>query len=130
MSEAARKRPALDHLFFWFMFSQGGVISAILLPVHVLVQGILGPLKVVTVADQHYDTWVLLLGNPLVKIYILVLVLFSFFHFAHRIRYFLVDLGLHAAKGVPAQVVFYGGAVVVTLATIWILLTSVPVRIW
>ena len=90
----------------------------------------LGPLKVVTVADQHYDTWVLLLGNPLVKIYILVLVMFSFFHFAHRIRYFLVDLGLHAAKSVPAQVVFYGGAVVVTLATIWILLTSTPVRIW
>lgn len=130
MSEAARKRPALDHLFFWFMFSQGGVISAILLPVHVLVQGILGPLKIVTVADQHYDTWVLLLGNPLVKIYILVLVMFSFFHFAHRTRYFLADLGVHAAKGLPAQVVFYGGAVVVTLATIWILLVSTPVRIW
>jgi len=50
-----------------------------------------------------------------------------FFHFAHRIRYLLVDLGLKAARGMPAQVVFYGGAVLVTLVTIWVLLTTVPI---
>ena len=127
MSQEVRKRPALDHLLFWFLFSQGGVIAALLLPVHVLIQGILGPLKLAPVADRHYDTWVNLIGNPLVKLYILVLVMFSFFHFAHRIRYFLVDLGLHAARGVPAQVLFYGGAIVVTLVTIWMLLTTVPI---
>jgi fumarate reductase subunit D len=129
VSEEVRKRPALDHLFFWFMFSQGGVISALLLPVHVLIQGILGPLGVVPVADRHYDTWINLLGNPLVKLYILVLVMFSFFHFAHRIRYFLVDVGVHAAKSLPAQALFYGGAVVVTLITIWILLTTAPISL-
>jgi len=123
---AARKRPALDHLVFWFLFSQGGVISALFLPVHVVVQGILGPLGIVPVVDQHYDTWVRVLGNPLVKLYILVLVMFSFFHFAHRLRYLLVDFGVHAARSVPAQAVFYGGAVVVTLVTIWILLTTAP----
>jgi len=123
---AARKRPALDHLVFWFLFSQGGVISALFLPVHVVVQGILGPLDIVPVVDQHYDTWVRVLGNPLVKLYILVLVMFSFFHFAHRLRYLLVDFGVHAARSVPAQAVFYGGAVVVTLVTIWILLTTAP----
>jgi fumarate reductase subunit D len=126
MSEDARKRPAFDHLFFWFMFANGGVITALLVPVHVLLQGILGPLKVVTVADQHYDTWISVLGNPLVKLYIFVLVLFAFFHFAHRIRYFLMDLGVHAAKSLPAQVIFYGGAVVVTLVAAWILLTTAP----
>jgi fumarate reductase subunit D len=123
---AARRRPALDHLVFWFLFSQGGVISALFLPVHVVVQGILGPLDIVHVVDQHYDTWVRVLGNPLVKLYILVLVMFSFFHFAHRLRYLLVDFGVHAARSVPAQAVFYGGAVVVTLVTIWILLTTAP----
>jgi fumarate reductase subunit D len=126
MSEEARKRPALSHLLFWFLFSQGGVITALLLPVHVLVQGILGPLHIVPVVDQHYDTWIRFLGNPLVKLYLLVLVMFAFFHFAHRIRYLLTDLGLHAARSVPAQVLFYGGAVVVTLVTIWILLTTAP----
>ena len=125
MSEHARK-PALLHLFWWFMFAQGGVLAAILIPVHVLVQGILGPLGVVPVVDRHYDTWVSVLGNPLVKLYLLVLIAFPFFHFAHRLRYLLVDLGVPAARGVPAQFVFYGGAVAVTAVTIYILLTTVP----
>ncbi len=119
------KRPALAHLFWWFMFAQGGVIAAILIPAHVMVQGILGPLGV-PVVDRHYDTWISILGNPIVKLYILALVAFPFFHFAHRLRYLLVDLGVKAAKSVPAQVVFYGGAVAVTLFTIWLLLTTAP----
>jgi fumarate reductase subunit D len=122
-------RVAYTHLIFWFLFSQGGVIAALLIPVHVLIQGILGPLTVVPVVDRHYDTWVNVLGNPLVKLYLLVLIAVPFFHFAHRLRYLLVDFGVHAAKSVPAQVVFYGGAVAVTLVTIWVLLTTVPIKL-
>ena len=125
-----KDRLAFGHLLYWFMFAQGGIIAALLVPVHVLVQGILGPLQLVPVVDRHYDTWVLVLGNPLVKLYLVVLIALPFFHFAHRIRYFAVDIGLYAAKGMAAQVIFYGGAVVVTLVTIWIVLTSVPIRIW
>jgi fumarate reductase subunit D len=119
-------RPALAHLFWWFMFAQGGLIAAVLLPAHIVVQGILGPLQIVPVVDQHYDTWISILGNPIVKLYIVVLVAFPFFHFAHRLRYLLVDLGLPAAKSLPAQVAFYGGAVVVTVAAIYIVLTTAP----
>ena len=126
MNAEAKQRPALAHLFFWFLFSQGGVLAALLLPAHVLVQGILGPLGFVPVVDRHHDTWINVLGNPLVKLYLLVFFAFAFFHYAHRIRYFLVDLGVHAAKSVPAQVIFYGAAVVVTLITLWILLTTAP----
>ena len=120
-------RPALMHLYWWFLFSQGGVIAAILIPVHVLIQGILGPLGIVHVVDRSYDTWIQVLGNPLVKLYLLVLIAVPFFHFAHRLRYLLVDFGVHAAKSIPAQVVFYGGAIVVTLVTIYILLTTAPI---
>ena len=129
MSEEARTtsdRPALAHLFFWFMFAQGGVLAAILIPVHVLVQGILGPLGIVPVVDRHYDTWIAVLGNPLVKLYIVVLIAFPFFHFAHRLRYLLVDLGVRAAKSLPAQAIFYGGAVLVTLVAIYLVLTTAP----
>jgi fumarate reductase subunit D len=125
--EGGHRRPALAHLFWWFMFAQGGVLAAILLPVHILIQGILGPLGIVPVVDRHYDTWVNILGNPLVKLYLLVLIAFPFFHFAHRLRYLLVDLGVRAARGLPAQVIFYGGAVAVSLVTIYILLTTVPI---
>ena len=126
---STKKRPALDHLFFWFMFAQGGVIAALLIPVHILVQGILGPLGIVPVVDRHYDTWISILGNPIVKLYLLVLIAFPFFHFAHRLRYLLVDLGVPAAKRVPAQVIFYGGAVLVSLFTIWLLLTTAPISL-
>ena len=126
-AEVRVRRPARMHLFWWFMFSQGGVIAAQFLPVHILIQGILGPLNIVPVVDRHYDTWISILGNPIVKLYLLVLIAVPFFHFAHRLRYLLVDFGVPAAKSTPAQVIFYGGAVVVTLITIWVLLTTAPI---
>jgi succinate dehydrogenase subunit D len=129
VSETAKRKPALAHLFWWFMFSQGGVLAALLIPVHIVVQGILGPLGIVTVVDRHYDTWTSVLGNPIVKLYLLVLISLPFFHFAHRLRYLLVDLGVPAAKSRVAQVIFYGGAVLVTLATIYILLTTAPISL-
>jgi len=131
MSEEARTsdRPALAHLLFWFMFAQGGVLAAILIPAQVLVQGILGPLGIVPVADRNFGSWLSLLGNPIVKLYIVVLIFFCFFHFAHRLRYLLVDLGVRAAKGVPAQVAFYGAAVLVTAAAIFIVLTTAPLTL-
>jgi fumarate reductase subunit D len=129
VDSAPSHKPALTHLIFWFLFSQGGVVAAILIPVHIVVQGILGPLRVVPVVDRHYDTWFKILGNPIVKLYLLVLIAVPFFHFAHRLRYLLVDLGVPAAKSVPAQVVFYGGAVVVVLATIYVLLTAAPISV-
>jgi Fumarate reductase subunit D len=125
----AVQKPALAHLFWWFMFSQGGLFAAVLLPVHIVVQGILGPLGIVPVVDRHYDTWISILGNPIVKLYLLVLISLPFFHFAHRLRYLLVDLGVPAAKTVPAQVVFYGAAVVVTVLSIYVLLTTVPISL-
>ena len=118
-------RPALSHLFWWFMFAQGGVLAAVLLPVHILFQGILGPLGYVNVAEPNNTG---LIGNPIVKLYLLVLIALPFFHFAHRLRYLLVDLGVPAARSVPAQVVFYGGAIAVTVLTIYVLLTTAPLH--
>jgi fumarate reductase subunit D len=126
---AKNPRTAYTHLIWWFLFAQGGVIAAILVPIHVLVQGILGPLGIVPVVDRHYDTWIRILGNPIVKLYLLVLIAVPFFHFAHRLRYLLVDLGVPAARSLPAQAIFYGGAVVITAVTIWVLLTTVPISL-
>jgi fumarate reductase subunit D len=126
---AKRQKPAFAHLVWWFLFAQGGVIAAILIPVHILIQGILGPLGIVPVVDRHYDTWIRVLGNPIVKLYLLVLIAVPFFHFAHRLRYLLVDLGVPAARSIPAQVVFYGGAIAITAITIWVLLTTAPISL-
>ncbi len=112
------------HLFWWLMFAQGGVIAALLLPVHILLQGILGPLGIASVVTPSHAA---VFGNPIVKLYLLVLIALPFFHFAHRLRYLLVDLGVPTAKSVPAQAIFYGGAIAVTLLPIWVLLISFPV---
>ena len=131
MSEETRRteKPALGHLFWWFMFAQGGGLAALVIPVHILVQGILGPLGGVPVVDRHYDTWVSILSNPIVKLYLLVLISLPFFHFAHRLRYLLVDLGVRAAKRLWVQWLFYGAAVLVTIITIWVLLTTAPISL-
>jgi len=123
------RRVAYPHLIYWFLFAQGGVVAALLVPVHVLIQGILGPLGIVPVVDRHYDTWVAMLGNPIVKLYLLVLIAVPFFHIAHRVRYLLTDFGVKSAKSLPAQIISYGGAVVITLITIWVLLTTVPIKL-
>lgn len=118
------RRGSFLHLGYWVLFAQGGLLAAVLLPVHIVFQGILGPFGVVKVATPSDLS---LLGNPIVKLYLLVLIAAPFYHFAHRLRYLLVDVGVHAAKSVPAQVIFYGGAVVITLVTIVVLLTSAPI---
>lgn len=130
MSElkAAHRRPAMTHLFWWFMFAQGGGIAALFLPIHIVTQGILGPLGVMPVVDQHYDTWIAALGNPIVKIYLLTIIAVPFFHFAHRLRYLLMDFGVQGAKSTWAQVGFYGMAVMITIVTIWLLLTVAPIN--
>ena len=122
-------KSSFAHLFWWFLFSQGGLFAAVLIPVHILVQGILGPLGIVHVVDRHYDTWISILGNPIVKLYLLALISLPFFHFDHRLRYLLVDLGLHEAKSLLVQVAFYGMAIVVTLLAIYVLLTTAPLSL-
>jgi len=110
------------------MFANGGGIAAIFVPVHILTQGILGPFGVVPVVDRNYDTWISALGNPIIKLYLLTVIAVPFFHFAHRLRYLLLDFGVPGAKGVWAQVGFYGMAVAVTIVTIWLLLTVAPLN--
>lgn len=108
------------------MFAQGGVVAAILLPVHIVLNGILGPLGFARVVTPANTT---IMANPIVKLYLLVLIAVPFFHFAHRLRYLLVDMGVPAARTVPAQVVFYGAAILVTLVTIYVLLTTAPISL-
>jgi fumarate reductase subunit D len=104
------------------MFAVGGMVAAILVPVHILVQGVLGPLGIVPVVDRQYETFAAALANPLVKLYLLILISLPLFHWAHRFRYFLFDLGVQRARSLIA-VLTYGSAIAGTLITVWVLLT-------
>ena len=120
---SAKPRADMTHAFWWGLFAVGGMVAALLVPVHILLQGILGPLGVPVVSNE-YDTFAAAVSNPLVKLYLFVLVSLPLYHTAHRLRYFVLDLGLHGARTLVA-VLCYGGAIAGTLATAYVLL-SVP----
>ncbi|HLQ62705.1 MAG TPA: fumarate reductase subunit FrdD [Candidatus Acidoferrales bacterium] len=122
MSEQARRQKvALPHLVVWFLFGQGGLVAALFLPVHVLVQGILAPLGLVHAVDQRYDTFAPLLANWLVKLYLFVLISLPLWHWAHRFRYFLVDLKLSVARTPGVAIFMYGLAALGMGVTAYIL---------
>jgi fumarate reductase subunit D len=117
-----RHKAQMSHAVWWGLFAVGGMTAAVLLPVHILIQGVLGPLGIVPAVSTYYDTYAAAVANPLVKLYLFVLISLPLFHAAHRLRYLLYDLGLRAGRGALA-VIMYGAAVLGTLATAYVLLT-------
>lgn len=103
--------------FWWSLFSAGGVVAALLIPITLLLTGIAVPLGWVT-AESLRD---LVVNNLLVKIYLFVVISLPLFHWAHRFRYVAVDLGLKGI-GSALAVVCYGAAVVGTVLAVVFLL--------
>ncbi|HEX2324432.1 MAG TPA: fumarate reductase subunit FrdD [Chloroflexota bacterium] len=119
---AARPRVDMSHAIWWGLFAVGGMTAAVLLPVHILIQGILGPLGLVPAVSNSYQTYAAAVAHPLVKLYLFVLISLPLFHAAHRLRYFLYDLGLRAGRRLVA-LLLYGAAILGTIATAYVLLT-------
>jgi fumarate reductase subunit D len=104
--------------FWWSLFSVGGVVAAFLVPVHLFLHGLAIPLGWVSVSHARL---LALVGQPLVKIYLFVLIALPLYHWAHRFRFILEDLGLHRFRA-PIAVLCYGSAIVGTVATLWVLI--------
>jgi len=104
------------------MFGNGGAIAAIFLPVIILVSGILGPLGVPNwMEDSKHFAWVL--GNPLVKLFLVVLCFLTFVHAAHRLIAILVDLGVRLDKRMTGYF-FYALAILLTLVAAGLIFTT------
>ena len=106
----------------WALFAQSAVLTALVVPAHILVQGILGPLGVVPAFDQRYSTFAGALANWLVKLYLLVLFGGSFWVLAHRVRYTLMEISVPGGKQ-RLGMVTYGLAALATLIAAYLLLT-------
>ena len=104
--------------FWWSLFSVGGVVAAFLVPVHLLLFGLAIPLGWVSVSHARM---LALIGQPLVKVYLFALIALPLYHWAHRFRFLLEDLGLHGLRA-PLAVLCYGSAIAGTVATLWVLL--------
>ena len=103
---------------FWSLFAAGGAVAAMLVPAHIAVLGLAIPLGLVSSPD--HGQLLGLVQHPLAKVYLFVLISLPLFHWAHRFRFTLVDLGLKPLGGVIA-IGSYGAAMAGTVWCGWIL---------
>ena len=103
----------------WMLFSAGGVVSAILMPILVLLFGVAFPLGWLT--PPSHERMLAVLGNPLVAVLMFGLCALSLFHWAHRFRHTLYDgLQIKHLNEVLALLT-YGAAIVGSAAAAYLL---------
>ena len=73
----------------WTLFSAGGVVAALLVPIHLFLFGIAFPLG--WLPEPAPDYLLALLHHPLTRLYLFLLCSLALFHAAHRFRYTLYD---------------------------------------
>ena len=73
----------------WMLFSAGGVVSGMMLPILVLLLGLAMPLGWLPAPSRA--ELLQLLGNPVTRLALAALFVLSLFHWAHRFRHTLYD---------------------------------------
>ncbi len=110
-------RPTTSEPFWWGLFAIGGVVAAFLVPIHLFLFGLALPLGWISLSPARL---LALLQHPAIKLYLFVLIVLPLYHWAHRFRFILEDVGLHTLRR-PIAILSYGGALIGTAATLWVL---------
>ncbi len=101
---------ASNEPFWWALFGAGGVVSAMFLPVLVVLFGLAIPLGWVEAPD--YQSMHALLSSPVTRFLLFGIISLCLFHWAHRFRFTLYD-GLQLKHLESLIVVMtYGSAIV------------------
>jgi fumarate reductase subunit D len=104
--------------FLWLLFSAGGVVAAMAMPVMLFLFGLAFPLG--WMEAPGYERMRELLRHPLGKLYLVCLGSLPLFHWAHRFRYTLFD-GLQIKHLNEVINTFcYGGAVLGTVYSVYL----------
>jgi fumarate reductase subunit D len=107
--------------FAWALFSAGGFVAAVLVPVHVAILGIAFAAGWLPDDALSYERIHQLADNPLTKLYLLALIALPLFHWAHRFRFAIhhqFGIGLKRLVAVGC----YGSALAGTAVAVWVLL--------
>src|ERR671937_49676 len=98
----------------WLLFSAGGVLAALLIPVLLLLFGLAFPLGWLAPPDHAHLLAVL--RHPLTRLALFLLCVLGLFHWAHRFRYTLYD-GLQIKHlNEVINLLCYGGAIAGSVA--------------
>ncbi len=112
-----------NEAFWWSLFSAGGVLSAMFLPVFVVISGLILPNQSTENPGRApYEHIHGIVSWWPVRVVLFGVIALAFFHAAHRIRHVMIDLGwrLHIAT---LSLVCYGGAFAGAGTAAWLLLT-------
>jgi fumarate reductase subunit D len=105
----------------WLLFSAGGVLAALLIPVLLFLYGLAFPLG--WLEPPSYQRMLALVGHPLTRLVLFGFCFLALCHWAHRFRYTLYD-GLQIKHLNEVIFVFcYGGALVGTVLAGYLLWT-------
>lgn len=111
------KRP-LEPLL-WTLFSAGGMLSALVMPVLVFFFGLMFPLRWMTRPRHEY--LLTITDHPITRLALIGICMLSLFHWAHRFRYTLYD-GLQIKHlNELVAVLCYGSAIVGSLAAAYLI---------
>ena len=104
----------------WLLFSGGGVIASVFLPILIVLFGLAIPLGWVR---PDYDHLHAVVSHWLTRLVLLGLLVLMLFHAAHRFRFTLQD-GLQLRRlETPIAVLCYGGALLGSFAALLVVLT-------
>jgi fumarate reductase subunit D len=105
------------------MFSAGGMLAALFLPVLLFLFGLAIPLGRLPPPD--YPHLAVLVRHPITRVALLAVCVLSLFHAAHRLRYTLRD-GLQLKRLRPLiDLLCYGGAVAGSAVAVYLLVVVV-----
>ncbi len=105
-------------IFWWSLFSAGGVLSALVVPAMILATGLILPQR--GTDAQAWERVHAVTGWWPVRLALFVVLAFSFVHCAHRIRHILMDLGLRGFSPLLAGAC-YGSAALCAAAAGYLL---------
>ena len=102
---------------FWSLFSAGGMVVALFFPILVLITGFLIPHHYAPHEALSYErVHAGVSGSIIVKLALFVVIALPFYHWAHRVKYMLADMGLRKIK-LLLGILCYGSAIAATVAT-------------
>ena len=95
---------------WWSLFSAGGMIAAMVFPILIIITGILVPLGLVSDDAINFERIHLAASHPFIKLILFSIISLPLFHWAHRFKFTLVDIGLKPVS-MLISIFCYGGAI-------------------
>ena len=99
---------------WWSLFSAGGMIAAMVFPVLIIITGILVPFGLAGDDPLNFEKIHSAASHPFIKLILFVIISLPLFHWAHRFKFTLVDVGMKSVSTL-ISIVCYGGAIAGTI---------------